>query len=151
MSLNLKACFLASPSSSQGPGDKDTKKKLKYRPPKNSKEDEYDLSRYKPLLTNVLEDQFASRLDITTFPYVKDQPPPPTAAAPVTPASSLRSARPNWHRAGAGRGAGKDDNKERVFVFVAGGMTYSEMRECYLVGKKAGKDVYIGEYRSRSL
>ncbi|KAH8075867.1 Sec1-like protein [Cristinia sonorae] len=127
---------------SRGPSDKDTKKKLKYRPPKNSKEEEYDLSRYKPLLTNVLEDQFASRLDPTSFPYVKDQPAPPTASSPVAPASSLRSARPVWHRAGAGRG--REDNKERVFVFVAGGMTYSEMRECYLVGKKAGKDVYIG-------
>ncbi|THH29778.1 hypothetical protein EUX98_g4412 [Antrodiella citrinella] len=128
---------------SRGPGDKDTKKRLKYRASKDSKDEEYELSRYKPLLTNVLEDHVASRLDPTLFPYVKDQPAPPTAAAPVAPASSLRSARPVWHRAAAGRGGG-NDNKERVFVFVAGGMTYSEMRECYNFGKKAGKDVYIG-------
>ncbi|TCD69157.1 vacuolar sorting protein VPS33/slp1 [Steccherinum ochraceum] len=127
---------------SRGPGDKDTKKKLKYRVSKDTNDD-YDLSRYKPLLTNVLEDQFASRLDPTIFPYVKDQPPPPSVAAPVAPTSSLRSARPVWHRAGAGRSTNAD-NKERVLVFVAGGMTYSEMRECYLVGKKANKDVFIG-------
>lgn len=36
----------------QGPGDKDIKKKLKH---KARNEDEYDLSRYKPLLTTVLE------------------------------------------------------------------------------------------------
>jgi len=39
-------------STYQGPADKDTKKKLKQKP---SQEEEYDLSRYKPLLRTVIE------------------------------------------------------------------------------------------------
>lgn len=36
----------------QGPGDRDTKKKIKQ---KSSTEEEYELSRFKPLLRSVLE------------------------------------------------------------------------------------------------
>ncbi|KAI0079338.1 Sec1-like protein [Panus rudis PR-1116 ss-1] len=129
----------------RAPGDKDTKKKLK---PKQSKEEEYELSRYKPLLTNVLEDQVNSRLDPTLFPYVKESPsltPAPTSlrSSPAPQATSLRSQKPSWHRAGR-PGATQHDNKQRILVFVAGGMTYSEMREAYLLSKSLNKDIIIG-------
>lgn len=29
-------------------------------------------------------------------------------------------------------------------MFVAGGMTYSEMREAYLLSSRLGKDIFIG-------
>ncbi|KAJ3488640.1 hypothetical protein NLI96_g2690 [Meripilus lineatus] len=142
---------------SRGPGDKDTKKKLKQ---KQSKEEEYELSRYKPLLTTVIEDHVNNRLDNTLFPYVKDAPsaaPVPTArAAPLTPTTSLRSQKPSWHRAARPGGGGPTEIKQRLFVFVAGGMTYSEMREAYLLSKSLNKDIYIGllffsNFRSRVL
>jgi len=34
--------------------------------------------------------------------------------------------------------------RQRVLVFVAGGMTYSEMRETYLLSKSLKKDIIIG-------
>ena len=48
----LVPCRMLRCSKTQGPADKDTKKKLKQKP---SQEEEYDLSRYKPLLRTVIE------------------------------------------------------------------------------------------------
>jgi len=62
--------------------------------------------------------------------------------ASPTPATSLRSQKPSWHRA-AVRNA-PVDNKERLLVFVAGGMTYSEVREAYHLSTSLNKDIYIG-------
>ncbi|OJT06722.1 Protein transport protein sec1 [Trametes pubescens] len=128
-------------------GDKDTKKKIRQKP---SNEEEYELSRYKPVLRTVLEEHVSSRLDPTLFPYVKDSP----AAAPtpssslrsspaIQPAVSLRSQKPSWHKAARG-GNTQNDNRQRLIVFVAGGMTYSEMREAYALSKSLNKEVIIG-------
>jgi len=131
---------------SRGPTDKDVKKKIKQ---KQSNEEEYELSRFKPLLRTVLEDHIANRLDPTMFPYVRDAPalaPAPslraTASPSPTPTASLRSAKPSWHR--AARPGGAQETRQRVIVFVAGGMTYSEMREAYLLSKQLNKDIIIG-------
>ncbi|KAH0836670.1 Sec1 family-domain-containing protein [Lanmaoa asiatica] len=126
----------------RSPTDKDTKKKIKQKP---SQEEEYDLSRYKPLLRTVIEDHVNSKLDTSLFPYVKDAPSAIThAASPATPThtSSLRSAKPSWHK--AVRSNAPVDNRQRVIVFMAGGMTYSEIRECYALGGALNKDIYIG-------
>ncbi|TBU34148.1 Sec1-like protein [Dichomitus squalens] len=127
-------------------GDKDTKKKIKQKP---SNEEEYELSRYKPVLRTVLEEHVSNKLDPTLFPYVKDAP----SAAPTTsslrsapqiqPAVSLRSQKPSWHKATRGAGT-QNDNRQRILVFVAGGMTYSEMREAYLLSKSLNKEIIIG-------
>ncbi|KZT07255.1 Sec1-like protein [Laetiporus sulphureus 93-53] len=129
---------------SRGPGDKDTKKKIKQ---KSSNEEEYELSRFKPLLHSVLDDHVNNRLDPTLFPYVKDFPslnaaPSLRSAPSVQPATSLRSAKPSWHRPKAG--GAREGVKQRVFVFVAGGMTYSEMREAYLLSKSLNRDIIVG-------
>lgn len=94
------------------------------------------------------------RLDQQAFPYVKDSPANLTSstslrgspATPTTPTSgSLRSARPNWHKAAPKTGTTKEVVRQRVLVFVAGGMTYSEMREAYLLSESLNKDIIIGE------
>lgn len=119
----------------------------------------------------MLEDHVSNRLDSTTFPYVGDSPEPtappstfralPAATSSPTPSASgsLRSQRPNWHRAGTTQGAGgvsgggggaggerggREQVRQRLIVFVAGGVTYSEMRSAYLVGKATGKEIIIG-------
>jgi len=130
---------------SRNAGDRDTKKRLKQ---KQSNEEEYELSRFKPLLQTVLEDHVNNRLDPTLFPYVKDAPSLAPAAslrsAPVvSPATSLRSAKPSWHRAPRAASA-RDEIRQRVIVFVAGGMTYSEMREAYNLSKSLNKDIIVG-------
>jgi len=128
----------------RGPADKDLKRRISH---KESNEDEYELSRYKPLLRRVIEDQVSSRLDPAGFPYVKDYPQASatvSSARPIpTTTTSLRSAKPSWHRA-ARTGGAAVETRQRVIVFVAGGMTYSEMREAYLLSSQLGKDVFIG-------
>ncbi|KAI0923481.1 hypothetical protein AcW1_006426 [Taiwanofungus camphoratus] len=132
----------------RGPGDKDIKKRLKQ---KIKNEEEYELSRFKPLLQTVLEEHISNKLDPTLFPYVKDAPslaPAPSLRSSPSPqpATSLRSAKPSWHRA-ARTGGAQEQVRQRVIVFVAGGMTYSEMREAYLLSKSLNKDIIIGALR----
>ncbi|KAF7795046.1 hypothetical protein EIP86_006190 [Pleurotus ostreatoroseus] len=128
---------------SRGPQDKDTKKKFKQ---KSNDEEEYELSRYKPVLRQVIEDHVANKLDPTMFPYVKDAPslaPAPSLRnTPSSGATSLRSAKPNWHRAARPNAA--QEVRQRILVFVAGGMTYSEMREAYNLSKTLNKEIIIG-------
>lgn len=170
-------------------------------------ENEYELSRYQPLVKLMVEDHFTGKLDQSTYPYVKDAPPElassspsylpgalantgrdsplarvagaaglsssPGSGASARPSgapSSLRSAKPTWHQkprgggAGAGTGGGgggmgsshssfetrsgsssiRDETRQRVMVFVAGGMTYSEVRSIYQLSDKLHKDGYIG-------
>ncbi|KAF8659882.1 hypothetical protein AX16_001766 [Volvariella volvacea WC 439] len=127
----------------RGANDKDTKKKFKQRP---SGEEEYELSRYKPALRLVLEDQASSKLDNTLFPYVKDSPstlPPATLRTQaLSPATSLRSQKPAWHKAAKTQAA--VDVRERLIVFVAGGVTYSEVREAYQLSTSLNKEIIIG-------
>ncbi|OJA09546.1 hypothetical protein AZE42_01142 [Rhizopogon vesiculosus] len=132
---------------SRGPSDKDTKKKLKQ---KASTEDEYELSRYQPLLRTVIEEHVANKLDPTLFPYVKESP---TALSPVASlkqtapqTTSLRSAKPSWHK--AVRPNAPTEHKQRVIVFMAGGMSYSEIREVYSLSTSLNKDIYIGSTHS---
>ncbi|EIN09586.1 Sec1-like snare protein [Punctularia strigosozonata HHB-11173 SS5] len=133
---------------SRGPGDRDTKKKLK---PNKPTDDEYDLSRFKPLLRTVLEEHAAGRLDQSLFPYVKDTPVKDVASTisrtPTPQATSLRSKKANWNKA---RPATVADNRNRVMVFVAGGMTYSEMREAYQLSSALNKDIIIGSTHTAS-
>ncbi|KAJ7163127.1 Sec1-like snare protein [Mycena filopes] len=135
---------------SRGPGDRDIKKKLGQNKKKNGQDEEYELSRFKPLLRTVIEDHAADKLDKTLFPYVRDAP---ALAAPSAPSSlrsatpvqagSLRSQKPVWHKARPG-GAAADSSRERLLVFIAGGMTYSEIREAYQLSASLSRDIYIG-------
>ena len=98
----------------------------------------------------MVQEHVANKLDPTLFPYVKDSPAagPATSSlraspAPIQPAVSLRSQKPSWHKATRGAGT-QNDNRQRLMVFVDGGMTYSEMREAYLLSKSLNKEIIIG-------
>ncbi|CAD6581232.1 MAG: vacuolar sorting protein VPS33/slp1 [Tremellales sp. Tagirdzhanova-0007] len=130
--------------------DRSTKTRIKQK--FVTAEGEYELSRYKPVIQMVLEDHDNNRLDQSTFPFVKEAPPELShslragglAAIPPPPSSSLRSSRPTWHKAPSAR-IGNTEGKQRLILFVAGGMTYSEMRLAYTVGQALGKEIFIGE------
>jgi syntaxin-binding protein 1 len=141
----------------RNPNEREGKKRLKHKP-SNSEED-YELSRYKPVVRSMLEDHIANKLDTTTFPYLRNAPELPSSSTSSRPsavasapaqAGSLRSQRPNWHRAapstagGSGGPGGREAVKQRIILFVAGGITYSEMRSAYQVGQALGKEVVIG-------
>ena len=71
----------------------------------------------------------------TAMPLSPRSPPPQT--------TSLRSQKPAWHR--APKTTTVLDNRQRLLVFVAGGVTYSEIRETYQLSNSLQKDIYIGE------
>lgn len=118
----------------------------------SNKDEEYDLSRYKPAVQIMLEDHHSNRLDQHQFPFVRDVPPELSQSlratherAPVqaSPSTSLRSARPTWHKAASARNAA-NEHRQRYIIFVAGGVTYSEIRQAYVLGEALNKDIYIG-------
>ncbi|KAG5647489.1 hypothetical protein DXG03_009425 [Asterophora parasitica] len=124
--------------------DRDTKKKIKQ---KTSNDEEYELSRFKPLLRTVLEEHVAGKLDNSLFPYAKEAPSaaplPSSLRSPPPQATSLRSQKPSWHRAPR-QGATQTETRARLLVFIAGGATYSELREGYQLSSALNMDVYIG-------
>ena len=91
------------------------------------------------------QDQVNDRLDSAIFPYVKDAPSlmPLSPRSPPPQTTSLRSQKPAWHR--APKTATVLDNRQRILVFVVGGVTYSEIRETYRLSESLQKDIYIGE------
>jgi syntaxin-binding protein 1 len=105
-------------------------------PPPNA--EEYALSRYEPVLKEVLEEHVHGRLPQDIFPYTKMQPDDPSLQD-NTPAASLRSAKPTWARSKLG----SVEPRQRIIVFVAGGATYAEARTCYDVSHKTSRDVFL--------
>lgn len=121
----------------KAPGERERKVK---KPKKKNDEDQFDLSRYVPVLKTVIEDHIKGTLDSSLYPYTKDAPEGDETSKGGAPASSLRSARPMWHKSRSS----VNEVRQRIIVFVAGGMTYSEIRSAYEVSKALQKDVIIG-------
>lgn len=100
-----------------------------------------------PFLIIREQDHVADRLESSLFPYVRDAPSAVTQQvsslrSPPPQTTSLRSQKPAWHRARQPNQVA--DNKQRIIVFVAGGMTYSEAREVYQLSNALNKDIFIG-------
>ena len=108
------------------------------KPPTTNQEQEYSLSRFEPALKLLLEDHCRNGLDQQSFPYTKPQL-EPTDAIDSVQSTSLRSAKPTWAK--AQRNA--NEPRQRIFVFMAGGATYSETRSCYEISEMKNKDVYL--------
>lgn len=64
----------------------------------------------------------------------------PVASTP----GSLRSAKPVWTTRGSERKI-INEPKQRIIVFIAGGLCYSEIRAAYKVSESANKDIFIGQ------
>ncbi|KAK7187517.1 syntaxin-binding protein-like protein 2 [Paraphaeosphaeria sporulosa] len=105
-------------------------------PPVNA--EEYALSRYEPVLKDVLEEHVLGRVPQDVFPYTKGSPEDP-GMNDVTPASSLRSAKPTWAKSKLS----SVEPRQRIIVFMAGGATYSEARACYEITEKTSRDVFL--------
>lgn len=100
---------------------------------------EYLLSRYEPVLQNLLEAHANNNLDSTNFAYTK----PPLdlgSEGPQPSATSLRSAKPTWAKT---RTNVSTENRQRVIVFMAGGATYAESRVCYDVGRATNREIFL--------
>ncbi|KAM3424459.1 hypothetical protein BST61_g6463 [Cercospora zeina] len=111
------------------------------KPPPMTVQEEYALSRYEPVLQNLLEAHASNNLDATVFPYTKPPLDMNEGMQQQQAAASLRSAKPTWAKtrtANAGQ-----ENRQRVIVFMAGGATYSEARACYEVGRQTGRETFL--------
>ena len=103
--------------------------------------EEVSLSRYEPLLKQMLEDQLKGTLDQNVFPYTKPTIDGNEAIAnQITMSqSSLRSAKPTWARTRPTA----NEPRQRVIVFVAGGATWSEARSCYEISRQYSRDAFL--------
>lgn len=123
----------------------------------------FNTSRFGPGVKAVLQKASKYQLDETLFPYFRDKPleedlpesEKSSAGSGQEATGSLRNPRvkASWaqssnkvsgHRNGSSVGGGRP--KQRIFCFVAGGMTYSEMRSVYelTLSSNNNKEFFIG-------
>jgi len=101
--------------------------------------DVYDTSRFIPGVKNIVDELIRGTLDSGEFPYTKDEPIPSIDEAEMH--SSLRNPR---QRAAWAKTNAYNAIKQRVFVFIVGGATYSEARSMYELSKQHSKEVILG-------
>ncbi|CAN3371561.1 hypothetical protein DIURU_004001 [Diutina rugosa] len=110
----------------------------------------YNTSRFGPGVKDVVQKAVKHQLDEDWFPYFREKPLEDDAidAGPSSSQqpASLRNNRikASWAQSSTRVGPQSLRPRQRVFVYVAGGMTYSEMRSVYELGDQLNKDMYIG-------
>lgn len=111
----------------------------------------YNTSRFGPGIKSILQYLIKYQLDEEWFPYFRDKPLEDDIPANidinnnhVNPSNSLRNSRIKASWAQSSTKINTIKNKQRIFCYVAGGMTYSETRSIYELSKSLNKDFYIG-------
>ncbi|KAJ8100727.1 Sec1-like protein [Lipomyces tetrasporus] len=97
-------------------------------------------TRYVPRVKDILGGVVNNTLDLELFKHFKDQP---IGVYDSMPAQSVVSATPRRNRA-FWHDRSTQVPAQRIFVFVAGGMTYAEIRAAYEVSNAHNKEVIIG-------
>ncbi|KAG5437150.1 hypothetical protein PCANB_001126 [Pneumocystis canis] len=103
---------------------------------KNTNENSYELSRFIPLCKTLIEKYINGNLNYTLFPCTKDIPAKLQNANPIH--GSLRTGKPAWAKNNS-----TNETAQRIFIFIAGGATYSESRICYELSKTHDRDVIL--------
>ncbi|KAJ8384529.1 hypothetical protein AAFF_G00204440 [Aldrovandia affinis] len=87
-----------------------------------SQEETYNLSRWTPLIKDVMEDAVENKLDRREWPHQSECPSAWNGSGAVSARHKHKASGPDERRSGA-----------RLIVFVIGGISYSEMRCAYQV------------------
>lgn len=140
--------FKSSPREKVRPQHQQQQQQRKTRVQREVKEGEtVEIARYMSPLKEILEDIVSNTLDVQSFPYSKDQPetaegitPISTSQSSSTATTATRRTKATWYDADATIRA----PAQRVFVFIAGGMTYAEARVAYEVSQTHNREVIIG-------
>uniref|UniRef100_A0A671WQG6 Syntaxin binding protein 1b n=1 Tax=Sparus aurata TaxID=8175 RepID=A0A671WQG6_SPAAU len=104
-------------------------------------EQTYQLSRWTPLVKDLIEDAIEDKLDPKQYPYISQFV---ILNACYTSGTAFSARYGNWHK---NRGPTEMKTGPRIIVFIIGGMTYSEMRCGYEVTQANGKwEALIGEF-----
>ncbi|KAG0326361.1 vacuolar sorting protein VPS33/slp1, partial [Podila horticola] len=99
---------------------------------------EYDLPRYIPTIKSIFDGVVSENLDRDQYPYTLAPDQLETIQARKT-VRSLRSAQPTFHHKGR-----RNEPKGRLILFIAGGVTYSEIRAAYESAAQHEWDILIG-------
>ncbi|GJJ69118.1 hypothetical protein EMPS_01464 [Entomortierella parvispora] len=99
---------------------------------------EYDLPRYMPAMKGIIDGIVNETIDRNQYPYTLAPEQLETIQARKT-VRSLRSAQPTFHHKGR-----RNEPQGRLIIFIAGGMTYSEIRCAYESAAAHNWDVLIG-------
>ncbi|KAG0227954.1 vacuolar sorting protein VPS33/slp1 [Actinomortierella wolfii] len=118
-------------------------RKKGFLPRKKTPEEEqmYELSRYVTKVKKVVEEHILGTLDTNLYPYTTEHVPNTDSYDPSSAARSLRkTTNTTWDN------AKKKNNVKgaRLYVFVAGGLTYSELRAMYEICEQHNRDVIVG-------
>ncbi|XP_033936910.1 syntaxin-binding protein 3 [Pseudochaenichthys georgianus] len=87
-----------------------------------SQEDTYKLSRWTPVIKDVMEDAVENKLDTKEWPHLSESPAAWNGSGAVSARQKHKASSQDERRTGS-----------RLIVFVVGGMSYSEMRCAYEV------------------
>ncbi|KAM9283053.1 syntaxin-binding protein 3 [Morus bassanus] len=89
-----------------------------------SSEETFQLSRWTPVIKDVMEDAIENKLDSKDWPYCSQCPPTWSGSGAVSARQKPKASYPDERKSSA-----------RLIIFVIGGITYSEMRSAYEVSQ----------------
>ncbi|KAF4078502.1 hypothetical protein AMELA_G00199810 [Ameiurus melas] len=98
-----------------------------------SQEEVYNLSRWTPVIKDVMEDVVDNKLDTRDWPHQSECPSAWNGSRAVSARQKYKPSSPDDHRSGS-----------RLIIFILGGVSYSEMRCAYEVSKAKSCEVIIG-------
>ncbi|KAM6199495.1 syntaxin-binding protein 3 isoform 2-T2 [Sarcoramphus papa] len=96
----------------------------KHRRRDRSSEETFQLSRWTPIIKDVMEDAIENKLDSKDWPYCSQCPPTWNGSGAVSARQKPKASYQDERKSSA-----------RLIIFVIGGITYSEMRSAYEVSQ----------------